>query len=382
MRFSNIISLAKAMLLIPTAIYSIPVGSGRYTFADFPSQDWEVPVWTYRPAHAGTDAPIVFVCHGLNRDAESYRNSWILHAERLGFLLVVAEFTTQSFPGSRSYNQGNLFATNGSANPQEQWSFNVIERIFDDVVAKTSSTRQSYHLYGHSAGAQFVHRMVMLMPYIRVERAVSANAGWYTIPDPNINYPYGLGNSPYHAALVNERLRQNHLVLLGTADNNPDDPSLNRSPETDVQGIHRFERGNFFFDAATAYASANGVEFGWSLGYAHGVGHSNSAMAPYAANWLIHPWYAVGVTLHNRGGISLPEVLDTPVVTYDTNSSIWTVSLLWQPVGIYYHLQHSSNLTDWKEVTSTLPVADRSGVHWKIDPPTTSAYFRIVANPP
>lgn len=316
--------MAIGILLVSTPARAIPVGSGSYTFIDTSAQTWIVPVWTYRPEHAGTNAPIVFVCHGLNRNGESYRNAWISSAERLGFILIVPEFTTQSFPGSRSYNQGNIFASNGNLNPVGQWSFQVIERVFDDVVAKTSSTQERYHLYGHSAGAQFVHRMLMLMPNIRVERAVSSNAGWYTLPDFEADYPYGLRNSPYQPALLNERFLQNHLVLLGTEDNNPNDSSLNRTPETDVQGIHRYERGHYFFDKASAYANSQGIKLGWSLGYAPGIGHSNSAMASYAANWLIHPWQGLGSTLYNNVGSFYRQTFTRGLPANTNTEAIWS----------------------------------------------------------
>ena len=38
-------------------------------------------------------------------------------------------------------------------------------------------------MFGHSAGGQFVHRFVQFKPNSRVNYAISANAGWYTVPD-------------------------------------------------------------------------------------------------------------------------------------------------------------------------------------------------------
>jgi hypothetical protein len=298
----RLVSVLICGLLAYHRLAGIPEGPAVYIFNDFPGVNWSVPVWTYRPVAAGPDAPIVFVCHGLDRNGRTYRNAWQDHAERLGFVLVVPEFTEVSFPGSRSYNQGNLFDSEGRPMPQNEWSFQVIERVFDDVVAKTQSVRQTYHLYGHSAGAQFVHRLLLLLSGARIDRAVSANAGWYTVPDTTVDYPYGLRNSPYQTAHVTARLAENHLVLLGTEDNDPNDPSLTRNATVDLQGVHRFERGHYFFDKARDYAAARGAAFGLTLAYAPGVGHSNSGIAAHAANWLMQPCRGVGLMFYTQAG--------------------------------------------------------------------------------
>jgi hypothetical protein len=49
-----------------------------------------------------------------------------------------------------------------------------------------------YDMYGHSAGAQFVHRYLQFYDSPKVKKAVAANAGWYTFPNEAINYPYGI----------------------------------------------------------------------------------------------------------------------------------------------------------------------------------------------
>ena len=45
---------------------------------------------------------------------------------------------------------------------------------FVTVKAATGNRSERYHLYGHSAGAQFVHRFLYFMPDARVAKAVAA----------------------------------------------------------------------------------------------------------------------------------------------------------------------------------------------------------------
>jgi len=49
-----------------------------------------------------------------------------------------------------------------------------------------------FSMFGHSAGAQFVHRYITFMPQGHLRAAVAANSGWYTLPDQTLKLPYGL----------------------------------------------------------------------------------------------------------------------------------------------------------------------------------------------
>ena len=98
----------------------------------------------------------------------------------------------------------------GQKIPRDAWSFTAIERAFDKAVALSGSTRSGYKLYGHSAGAQFVHRFIMFTGGPRVERAVAANAGWYTLPRKADTLPYGLDGID----VADETLREAFSVPL------------------------------------------------------------------------------------------------------------------------------------------------------------------------
>ncbi len=61
-----------------------------------------------RPQKLNQDSPIVFVKHGVNRDAQRYLNDWIPYAEQYNFLLVCSEFDVACFSTS-AYQCGNMF---------------------------------------------------------------------------------------------------------------------------------------------------------------------------------------------------------------------------------------------------------------------------------
>lgn len=278
-----LLSLALFFCLLPAA----DAGAAKIRIVVKTPAGLEQKVYLTRPAGLTADRPIVFVMHGAKRNASEYRDQWHELAKEHHFLLVVPEFSDRQFPGSESYNLGNVFDAAGKLQPRTAWSFSAIEPIFDEVRRRFGMTARSYAIYGHSAGAQFVHRFLFHIPKARVRQAVAANAGWYTMPVFNVAFPYGLGNSVVSSTDLAAALQLPVTVLLGEADIDPDHPSLRRTPEALAQGPHRFARGQAFFDAAMSAATRLGVPFGWQLQTVPGADHDNRLMAPAAIPWLL-----------------------------------------------------------------------------------------------
>ena len=270
-------------------------------------------VYLTRPVHLAPDRPIVFVMHGVGRNADEYRDQWHDLAIEHDFLLVVPEFSKRQFPGTDAYNLGNVFDATGKVRPATEWSFSAIEPIFDEVRRRFGMTAKGYAIYGHSAGAQFVHRFLFHVPDARVTRVVAANAGWYTMPAYNLEFPYGLRNSVIRSADLAAALGKPVTVLLGEQDIDPEHSSLNREPGSLLQGPHRFARGQAFFDAAADAAARLGVPFGWQLVTVPGANHDNRLMAPAAIPWLLEETGAApgagGEQGSQREPERLPEVL-------------------------------------------------------------------------
>lgn len=261
-------------------------GAGSFTFVDVKGDPAKpITVYTFRPQGYGSTSPIVFVMHGVLRNGADYRDQWISEAERHGFLLIVPEFSQEHYPGGRMYNLGNMFDRDGTAVAEPQWTFSAIEHLFDHVREITGNRNEKYLIYGHSAGGQFVHRFVLFKPNSRLERAVAANAGWYTMPS-DVEYPYGLGKSGVSDEGLKSAFDKKLVILLGDQDVDEKDRYLSRTPQALDQGRHRFERGHAFFRVAQQEASRLHAELRWELRIAPGVGHNNSRMAPWGARAL------------------------------------------------------------------------------------------------
>ena len=278
--------------LWPTVILLIGVIAARAADAakhasfDFTQAGRHVTVWNFVPPDATPQTPVVIVMHGVGRNGEDYLADWLPLAKERKFLLVVPEFSKTEFPGVEGYNYGNTVDTAGRPLPREQWSFNMIEPIFDAVRARTGNRTERYRIFGHSAGSQFVQRFIYFVPAARVERAVSANAGWYMLPDLTTAFPYGLKGTPVTETDLRHALALPLVVLLGTADTDPQARSLRVTPEAEAQGPFRLARGKFFLARGEEAARALKTPFGWRLAFVPGVAHSDQEMALSAVREL------------------------------------------------------------------------------------------------
>jgi poly(3-hydroxybutyrate) depolymerase len=268
----------------------IPTGSGSFVFTDQrgdPSK--AMTVYTYVPPGIDVStAKIVFVMHGVNRDADTYRDAWIVAARAHGFIVVAPCFDARQWPGE-SYGYASVLNRDGSLRDASLWAFSVVEHLFDVVREALHDDVAHYALYGHSEGGQFVHRLVLLLPDARYDRAVAANAGWYTLPTRDVRYPYGLGGLPVDDASLRKSLGRALTVMLGDRDIDPAHPQLNRSRSAEAQGANRFERGHFFIEQAKTAASGLDVPLAWQLEEVPGAAHQNSRMLGPAAAVLAAP---------------------------------------------------------------------------------------------
>lgn len=263
---------------------AIPVGKSDFLFVDQRGNaDKPIRTWMYRPDGITSDAPIAFVMHGTLRNGETYREPWIPLADRYKALIVVPEFSLEHYRDPSTYQFGNLRTKDGQPIEESKWTFSAIEHLFDHLKAASGNRSERYFLFGHSAGSQFVHRMVQFKAGARIAMAVTANAGSYTMPTFDVSFPFGLGESDFTDARLSAAFGVPMLVLLGELDTDPNDKHLPKNPEAMAQGAFRLERGHNFFRTAESESRRLNVPLRWTKMVVAGVGHDNAKMAPVAA---------------------------------------------------------------------------------------------------
>lgn len=245
-------------------------------FADKP-----LTVHYYKATSAGPDAKVLFAIHGAEHDGAKARSNWVEWAEKNQGIVLAPEFAPPRYL-VKNFQWGGM----EDADPQH-WTFQLIEHLFDAVRRDEGLQAERYFLFGHSAGAQFVHRFMLMQDAPRVALAVAANAGSYTMP----LYPDSVFSTGFPWTASERRLPPPKLaaafgrpllVLLGEADTKTDG-ELPRQPEAMAQGPYRLARGQAFFKAAQEQAQKQNVALRWQLQTVPGVGHNSSAMSKAAA---------------------------------------------------------------------------------------------------
>jgi poly(3-hydroxybutyrate) depolymerase len=273
------------VLLLQPASAEIPVGPGRVVLGAADS----IEVFTYRPP-TYTNGPLLIILHGVQRNAEDYRNFAITMAERFGGIVAAPLFDRERFPYN-DYQQGGILR-DGVVRPRADWTFTRLDRLITELRALTGDPARPFYIVGHSAGGQFVARLAGLVGSLGAERLIAANPGSHLFPVRDAEYGYGFGGLP--AELSDDAALQRFLaapltLYLGTGDNDPEHRSLDRSPPALAQGASRYDRGMACFRTAQALAQSKGWTFNWRLVTTPGVDHNAAKMfaVPEVADALL-----------------------------------------------------------------------------------------------
>lgn len=294
MKYYKIVLLLWMIPFISLAqnLSSNSTGSFNYT-PNSPLNTKNIKVFYHIPNGDITTMPIVFSFHGASRNADDYRDYWITMANTNGFMVFAPEFSSSDFSGGDAYNLANIFddgdnPSTSTFNAKNEWTFSVIDPLFEYIKTDISGTQQKYNAWGHSAGSQFLQRFVLYLPESNLDIAVCSNAGWYTVPENTVDFPYGIRKGQLPNADLLKAFEKKVYVHLGKNDNNPNAGGLRRNSVVDnQQGIHRFERGNYFFNTSEATANTMNATFNWEKVEVANVAHNGQQMANNALQYIM-----------------------------------------------------------------------------------------------
>jgi hypothetical protein len=239
----------------------------------------------FRPHSSIHDAHLIIAMHGLDRAAAEFRDVLASQAERNGQIVLVPEFDAKQFPDVYAYNYGGvrLPPPSGAVFSRDRWNFGIIDRLFQYVRVSVGSLRDTFRLFGNSAGSQYVLRYLALTEAPAVDLAVASNSGMYMLPDMTIDYPVGMGGLDLDESHLRRYLGRRLIILLGDADTDGAAPDLPRSGSAMAQGPHRLARGLWHFEHCRKVAQHLGVQLGWKLEIVPDAGHVSQQIFDRAA---------------------------------------------------------------------------------------------------
>lgn len=271
---------------------SLENGSGVFLLEGGKDKTKTVKVHYYKPLGFNKDSDVVIILPGAGRNAPDYRDAWIIASEKKNILILSLEYSEKHYPGFWNYNlAGMIYDVNVKTQEykiklnSDDWIFNDFDRVFNLVKSELKLNKDSFVLFGHSAGGQILHRLALFNTNNKAKTIIAANSGWYTIPNLNDVFPYGLKKSGLTKENIN--FTNNLVVFLGEHDNASETRGhLRRSPEVDKQGLHRLARGQYFYKTSKSLSDSLNKAFSWKLSIIPDVGHDYKKMSQAAAKYL------------------------------------------------------------------------------------------------
>jgi poly(3-hydroxybutyrate) depolymerase len=275
------------ILLFIGLIGMIPfvIAEEQYKFTNWDGDD--LPVFVAKPDKVNKATRLVVVMHGRKRNAEEYRDQWIEAAKDLNLLVVVPEFSEKNFPEVWGFNYGNVMTRESEPIEKKLHAFSSISPLANEAIEKFKLKSNNWGIYGHGAGAHFVHRYVLHQPEANHTLAIAANLGWY-LSMTDQQWPFGLTNSGIEDAQLKQAFSKYFLLMLGKADTStkPNSPYAKEHWDSiSLQGEHRLARGRNFFKSAVEKSKEVDQFFKWGMvEVPTEKGHGNTEqMVPYAA---------------------------------------------------------------------------------------------------
>lgn len=268
------------LLTCPVCISASEINQTTFAYWNKP----DIEIYYISPDVIDENTKVIFVIHGNTRNAEDYLSEWRPYIANKNVIVVAPKFTKESF---KYFALLEMAQSSGKVNKDEsEYINNSISLIFNFIKSKFSLNTQTYSMFGHSAGAQFTHRYMLLSHDKRISSAVIANAGWYTFIS-TAEFPYGIKNAPIKISSDHIRWYTASKVNLLIGSDDVGFKSLNTSKGAQIQGINRYERANNYFNTLIKEAEKNNYVLRWNFKVLDNVDHDYKKITPIAADILL-----------------------------------------------------------------------------------------------
>lgn len=220
----------------------------------------------YAPGSAQPGGPMMVVVHGVTRKPKEIVRALRAEAAEHGITLVAPLFDRRHFAGYQRLRADDR-------GPADE----ALDRVVADAARRTGADGERFTMFGHSGGAQFVHRYAMMHPERLLGYVVSA-AGWYTLPDPTLPYPLGAGEGRRgRTPDLDAFLRVPGCVVVGENDDSKEHRYLRRSRKLDpLQGVTRLERARTWVSAVRRASAERGLYTQYGFYVLPDTGHAFS----------------------------------------------------------------------------------------------------------
>jgi pimeloyl-ACP methyl ester carboxylesterase len=268
------------LLVLPIYVSSSEIKQATFAYWDKP----DVEIFYITPEEINEDTKVLFVIHGNSRNAEDYLSAWIPHIKNKNVIVAAPQFNKANFS---NFFLLEMAESSGNVNKDKsKYINNSISLFFNYIKSKFSLDIETYSMFGHSAGAQFTHRYMLLSRDKRISNAVVANAGWYTFIS-NADFPYGIKSSPIIISDEHLRWFMSNKVNLLIGSEDIGSKSLNSSKGAKLQGITRVDRANSYFNSLITKAEDSNYALRWNYRVLDNVDHDFKKVTPYAASILL-----------------------------------------------------------------------------------------------
>ncbi len=291
---------------LASGAHAFQVRGGKGRESKLITVDYHLPK-TFTPL-----SPILLVVPGAGRNGVEYLLPWIETAEARGVLVASLTYPEADYDFA-AYQMGgvikNLVIRNMPRGPSgappdvvhlrdeditfepvvdpDAWIFPDFDRVFALLKAQTRSARESYDIFGHSAGAQILHRLAIFRPRSKASRVVAANCGFYSQPNVDLPLPAGLRGTGVTAGQLGDAFAVRLALLVGELDKNGEEGGMQiHTPILDSYGVDRLARARTFFENAKRAAAAAKAPFNWEFQTVPGVAHDFRGVTAAASKLL------------------------------------------------------------------------------------------------